>query len=254
MLVLFGLCVPVVLAAEGNIAQQKRVIFPGEFTSPVSIVDGDLSTSAVLPVSAMQRKIVVDLGGPVYLDTITVYSSPATGERDLQVGVAPPDSRVGISTDILNWHTISTYNIVSKQVSGDMRADTFLCEASAARYILVRCSAGKTITLNEIEVYASSNYTYDLQDISVEAMDTKAILSFRTTREASAQVIYGTNYDYLYEKQLKQTIMDFAYTKDHSVVITDLKPQTSYRFQVRATDHLNNVIQSDFILFTTKGK
>ena len=84
-----------------------------------------------------------------------------------------------------------------------------------------------------------------------EVFPKKVKISYKTNLETTAQIVYGYNYDFIFEERLPATIMDFHPAKEHTTELSNLIPRTSYRFQIRVRDYQNNTAETKYYLVTT---
>ena len=77
-----------------------------------------------------------------------------------------------------------------------------------------------------------------------------ASINWATDELASTQVDYGTSSAYGTSKSDPET-GDPTYVVSHSIVLTDLQPETTYHYRVKSKDAAGNEVVSDDKTFTT---
>ena len=114
-------------------------------------------------------------------------------------------------------------------------------------------NAGNISTSDEAKVEANSAEKPALKDTKatpskIVSKDSKttAIISWQTTTPTTSLVQYG-----LGGAKASQSKPDGRFNMGHTVVITDLKPQTTYHYAVSGSDVFANKVSSQDLTFTT---
>ncbi|MFZ5979271.1 MAG: fibronectin type III domain-containing protein [Candidatus Zixiibacteriota bacterium] len=126
-------------------------------------------------------------------------------------------------------------------------------EDGATYYWRVRaynqCGWGSWSITSSFTTFSFATQTFQIYDIEVlNITNTSAVIEWKTTEEAYAQVQYGTDATYGSATPFEDTIMI------HSVTISSLEPETEYHFRIvgyNADDSLSISVDSTFITRST---
>lgn len=195
---------------------------PQANTTPASAqaaIDGLLDTSTTT------NSFIIDLQKMYYISTINVFQK------------IPP--QVKLSRDIINWEIVTLsatlpYTVVANNATG--------------RYISITNT--ENISCQEVAIYPA-NVRATFVSINVVPQTTTAKVFVRVSLPVYTQLIYGLNYDFVYHKQLLGTWNNLSPDTSSTIILTDLVPQTTYRYQFRMHDLSGNLIESNYFTFTT---
>jgi hypothetical protein len=92
-----------------------------------------------------------------------------------------------------------------------------------------------------------------INDITAsEITQSQIVVKFTTNLPVSSQVRYGLNYDFVNNQKLTSSALNLEPNTTHAVALTNLKPKTSYRYQVLLRDpNTNEKVYSDFLTANT---
>jgi hypothetical protein len=238
-----------VTAEKGNVAVKGSILAAGKFVSASSVIDGNFNKAAFLGKDQNVRELKILLKKPVYIDKINVYLKEAKEvSYDLFASSA---SQIDVLIKRAKWQEIASNNRTTEYLGGNIRKDTYDGQNFGGQFLKMIFPTGN-VSLLEFEVLPSTNVNLEIFDIEVVEESNKAILSFKTNYETLIQVVYDYNYEFIYKQRLTQAMADFFYRKEHKKTISNLKPRTSYRVLIRATDYNGKMIESRYLLFTTK--
>ncbi len=82
-------------------------------------------------------------------------------------------------------------------------------------------------------------------EVAATPLATSATITWTTNENANSTVEYGTTTSY------GSTQSSSVYTTSHSIVLTELTPETSYHYRVKSTDRAGNTTTSADATFTT---
>lgn len=92
-------------------------------------------------------------------------------------------------------------------------------------------------------------------EVQVALLDlTSVVLTYHTIDEGQTQVVYGNNFDFIYEGYLAQVYQNQVPTNNHRVVITGLLPQTTYAYFIKSIMASGDEYQTPMFYFSTKRK
>lgn len=80
--------------------------------------------------------------------------------------------------------------------------------------LFAKSEAGSVNNFKNIQVITSTNNT--------------AIITYETEFPVQTNVVYGTNFDFLYESKLEQAVLEPTLKTQHSVVLSGLLPKVTY--------------------------
>lgn len=95
------------------------------------------------------------------------------------------------------------------------------------------------------EIFLKDNTPPEIYDVSWNAGDTFAVISWNTNEKSDSKLKYGLNESYEY------ITFKVELVKYHSIKITDLIPETVYHFQIICKDADSNLKESNDFIFTT---
>ncbi len=199
----------------------------------------------------------------------SVPSSPATTTTETNAPLINNIAESSITEDgiMITWQTDlpATGQVEYGTSSGygyKSRADTELSTEHSVT--LNGLSAEETYHYRVISTDADGNETISPEDrifttlappdttppviakLTVTALDTSAVVSWNTDEPTTGQVEYGSTVD------LGSTMQsDETGSLQHRIVISGLRPQTTYHFLVKSTDTQKNETVSDQDRFTT---
>jgi hypothetical protein len=198
--------------------------------------------------------------------TITIDATPPTKPENLKV--YDISNRIsGVYQVLLDW-TASTdtpsglkeyevYRGTEKigTTTESFYVDTKLKPASYPYSIRAVDKVGNISDSDQVKIDLVSKETLKpvISDISAtpsKIVDkderTTAMISWKTDKPSTSLVYYG-----LGGAKANQTELDTKLNTGHSVVLTDLKPQTTYHFSVSSKDIYGNQVDSQDMTFTT---
>ncbi len=79
-------------------------------------------------------------------------------------------------------------------------------------------------------------------------------ISFVTSRETSCEIIYGPSENQLSDSATDSTMMAGELRAEHTVLVDELLPTTTYYYKARAIDATENIYFSELREFTTQDK
>ncbi len=210
-----------------NIAASATLMVDKEkYPEYKKVIDGDLNTAAEF------SALFLDLGKLQYLDKIEVF------QKENLDGIM-------LSQDIVNWTELI------KPTGKTNERYTFELKGQEGRYLKVLNSKGTPCS--EITVYPYTDYTLQFENLTATPDITSCLISVKTNVSVLTNTIYGYNYDFIYNKKLEFAISTLTPGKENIVRINDLKPETTYRYQVIVTDFNNRSMYSNYFTFTTKA-
>lgn len=86
-----------------------------------------------------------------------------------------------------------------------------------------------------------------IRNVSIDADDTSATISWLTDEPADSTIDYGTTTAYT------DSVTDSNLVTSHSMDLTGLSPNTTYHFTITSVDGNTNVLRSGDLIFTTTG-
>lgn len=111
---------------------------------------------------------------------------------------------------------------------------------------VVQSSIGKFSTLSDGTNRSEINDLFKLQPTLVNITASEATIQFETRDPSKATIYYGS------EKPLKQKFATSSFTKEHTVKLKDLKPNTNYFYQVEISLKKGETAKSADFPFTTE--
>ncbi len=209
---------------EGNIA--KTTSFK---TTPFS-EETDKLQDQKLKTTLKTQKVFIDLKKLYYLKELQVF------QKKVPAGIK-------ISQDIINWSPLIKPTAFSNGIA------TFDLSNYDARYITLLND--EEIECSEIAIYPLTDYKLFFEHISAVPAKTECVIKINTNYAVLSQAVYGYNYDFIYKKKLDFAISSLTPGKEHTIKIERLKPETTYRYQIKVTDFNNNMLYSNYFTFTT---
>lgn len=108
-----------------------------------------------------------------------------------------------------------------------------------------------TVNCTEIKAYAAPDFQLTYVSINAIADVYSCAITVQTTGKGYMQLLYGMNYDFIYNKILLGIYSAMSLTDSETVVLTGLAPETTYRYQFKFRDINGKTIESNYFTFTT---
>ncbi len=211
-----------------------------------------------------------DAAGNVSAYSVPIsFTTSASADTGLPVFDAPP--QVGYASSdraIINWKTdkLTDAQVLVSQNGQTVQVKNVGKQSDAHEVALTGLTPNQsysvTVTTTDL---AGNSVTQSLANFTtppapdstaptitegptaVNVFDTRAVIRWVTDKLADSRVAYGRA-----GSALNQITGDIGYRKEHVVVLTKLKPNTAYQFQVGSTDPSGNgPTQSAVVSFTT---
>lgn len=209
---------------EGNIAKNTSFKTTPSSADAAKLQDNKLNSSTKV------QKVFIDLRKLCYLKELQVFQKKApTGLK--------------ISEDIINWSPLIKPSSFSNGVA------VFDLSNYDARYISLINE--EEIDCKEIAIYLLADYKLYFEHISANPSKTDCTIKVNTNYSVLSQAVYGYNYDFIYAKKLDFAVSSLTPGKEHTIKIERLKPETTYRYQIKVTDFNSNMLYSNYFTFTT---
>lgn len=203
-------------------AVQAKSIYPA---SAQQLIDGKLNTGAAY------KMVILDLGTDQYLESIQLY------QKEIP-------EKIQTSSDGISYDSIPTTTITI--------TDNFLsCEATGYNGRYVKVTNSTTLNGNEIKVYPTPNFRLTFVSINASPSTDSCKLYVKTQGKGYMQLLYGMNYDFIYNKVLLGSYAAMSLTNEEVVIITGLQPETTYRYQFKFRALQDTTVESNYFTFTT---
>ena len=211
--------------------------------------DGNEATSDQYQFSTLPLPKVTE----VKLDEVLATNATISWQTNV-----PTTSLVGFGTNIPNQDQGSSDSLASHKVV--LQA---LTPNTKYNYQIKSTDQYGNVATSEVYSFATKSDVYAPQiskvksEISTvgagEGARVQAIITWVTDEPASSQVVYGvgvTSGDFA-----QKSLLDENYNLSHVVVIKNLMPSTSYRFQATSKDETgNNATSSDYTILTPENE
>ena len=178
----------------------------------------------------LYKTFTLDLGKDQYLKTITLDQTQ-------------PAETITLSSDGLDWH-----NAMMAAVS---TSNPFSYNSTSENARYVKITNTTTINCNELRIIPDTAFRAQFVSINATPALDSCALYIKTEGRAYIQILYGLNYDYLYKKILLGSYSSMGIANEDTISLTNLQPETTYRYQIRLRDLNNNEINSYYFTFTT---
>jgi hypothetical protein len=205
-----------------NLAYQTKVVDPQDIEM-TALTDGNRGTGVSIE------------GATIALANDSLVSSVEVYENE-------PPSTVFTSVDNVFWKSLTE----NRKIEGGY---SYAVPLEVVRY--VRVVNPTAHVCYEVVVRPREDYVFHFSMIDVQAKKDRAELAIALTAPAMIQINYGTNYDFIYEKKLTQAETLASYQQQQKIMLKNLQPETTYRYQVIAADVLGKKIYSNYFTFTT---
>jgi len=254
LIVVFFVSAAVAIDSNTNLAENRSAY--GTFTNPELVTDAKNKTLAATSgdVTDTPQYLTVDLGSSVYLDRVRIswdknaysgsYSIRTSGDSKFWNDEASNlDAGTGIA-DASGNNLVQSISLKGTQNSS--RFVQIMIPAGSA----YTSSKGPNVKIAKVEVFPSMNQSFSISDVNVYSVtDTTAAIKYRTSiGTAGGSVFYGTD-----PNSLAKSSANTQSGVYNSVVVSGLKQNTTYFFQVKATDFYGKSASSSVGSFTTSG-
>jgi hypothetical protein len=243
------------LDANTDLAAGKTA--DGSFSNPAVVTDGKIKglTADSGDITDTPQYLTIDLGKNLYLDRVKIYWDKAAYSNDFVVKT---------SADAKYWEVegsnLDASTGVIDNASGTIALTISLKRAViSSRYVQVMVPAGTKVTnakannvkITEVQVYPSLNQKFTLDKFGDYAVTDKTCIIKYTTSigAASGTVVYGTD-----PNKLDKVAINAESGAENSAVLTDLKPRTTYFYQIKTTDFYGNAVTSKAGSFATAAE
>ena len=154
-------------------------------------------------------------------------------------------------TILQDWTTVvSGINSASYTTDWSLLASTWSAMQEGTNYFSIRVydNTGNVITLNDPFYVKKDTINPTISNLEVTSKtDTTATITWSTDEPSNSEVEYDTTSNtYTYQE------FEGDLVTSHSIILTNLDPDTTYFFRVKSTDESGNSIQSDESSFTTE--
>lgn len=174
--------------------------------------------------------IIIDLKTDQYLQRLQI------AQTELPTKIQT--SSDGIGYDTIPTQTLTTINPLSYDLTG-----------YNGRYIKI--SNSSTVNCSAIKIYAAPDFRLSYIFINALPSSNECTLSVKTFGKGYMQVLYGLNYDFIYNKTLLGIYSNMSMTNTETIQLKDLQPETTYRYQFKFSDLKGKTIESNYFTFTT---
>lgn len=242
------------IAPDTNLAQGKSAY--GTFSNAPLVTDGKLKAFATSgDITEVPQYLTVDLGKNMYLDRVKIYWDKNAYSSNYTVRT---------SVDSKYWQEelggLDASTGVLDPASGTMSQSISLKKAMLnSKYVQVLIPAGtkifnpsgNTVRISEVEIYPATNLKFSLDTAEVYAVsDSAAYIKYVTGLGAkSGSASFGTD-----PNKMSGVAGNTQTGVDNCVVISGLKPRTTYFYQIKTADFNGTSLSSKVLNFTTAGE
>lgn len=226
-------------------AADFKIISPGGFNNSKILGEqaGTTGVALLATPNANNQFLVFDLTKPQNLKEI-VFTLQSENAID------PADITIYSSMSIIPWSKVESKN--SKEDS----KYTISLPQNFGQYFKVVFGTKPRVSslkLSKIEFIAQKELTQQkIIDISVtKATTNSAEISYETVQPAATQVVFGTNYDYVYGNVLEGSYSEPNLKLKHHLRLNDLQPNITYAYSIFAKDSSGKEIRSQILYFST---
>lgn len=172
-----------------------------------------------------------------YVTQWTASSSVSAATTSFTVGVSVTGSNYLIRVGGSDWVNVTSDSngLVTFDYDGGFSSKAF------------------TITQQDLQVGVGGLPWYrapdvispEISQIEVTVDSTQATVSWKTNENSVSWLVYGVDTDYGLEEKVDSSVLS------HSLTLTDLSPETTYHYQIKAEDGSGNMSYSEDKTFTT---
>jgi len=242
------ICFSIAVAYQQNKngSQAVKLISGSSFKNSSLIIDGDYQTAAELSFpDEMNQFLILDMMREVEVERIMIHT-----DRNSQLSAG--DIEVLIGQNVIGWTKVKSKN------TGLDAAISVRLNKNSGRYIRINLGSKhhyQPIFINEVEVFIKEPIRQIIHDIEVpeEFISTSsAVIRYRTENQTDTYILYGNNFDFIYEGKISQVYSDLNMKREHQVRINELIPGTTYVFRIGIKDEQGSKRLSDYHYFSTK--
>jgi len=243
------------IEANTNLASGKSAY--GTYSNATAATDGKIKSYATSgDITESTQYLTINLGQNIYLDRVRILWDKDAYSDDFAIRTSP---------DAKYWNEeaggMDAANGALDPASDNMSISISLKRAIlSSKYVQVMIPAGSKLTnaagnnnvrIAEVEVYPSVGQKFLLTSSAPYVItDTTCMIIYKTSiGAAGGSVKYGTN-----PNKLDRTSTNSESGVDNSVVLSGLRPKTTYYYQVNSTDFYGNNVSSAVKSFTTDSE
>lgn len=228
-------------------AGDYRIISPSGFTNAKALENGSAKEISVLATpNAINQFMVLDLITPKTVGAVNLSIAPESN-------VSPKDILIYSSMSIIPWTKVETKN------TQDKNSYTISLQKNFGQYLKIvfgskpRVAPIKILKLTVVP--QKESVQQKIINISVNKITlNSAELSYETVQPSATQVVYGTNYDYVYGNVLASCYSEPNRKLVHKVSLGQLQPNITYAYSILAKDSAGKDVRSQILYISTRVK
>jgi hypothetical protein len=229
-----------------NGSLRVKLVSGSTFKDSQLLIDGSYETAAELSFpDELNQFLIFDMNRQVSVKKILIYVKN-------KGSLIARDVEVLIGKNVIGWEKLKSKVQLNNSII------TIKTEGESGRYLRLNLSKQhyyEPLRIREIEIFIDQPQQQVIYDVSVpedRITTSSAVIKYRTKTAAASYLLYGNNFDFIYEGKITEVYSDLEMKKNHQIVIRELMPGTTYVFRIGITDEQGNKKLSKYHYLSTR--
>jgi len=233
---------------NANGSQALKMVSGSTFKNSSFIIDGDYQSVSELSFpDELNQFLIFDLMRDVQISTIKIHLG-------INTPLGAQDIEIFLGHNVIGWKKIKTKAILDNGVI------IINLKENSGRYLRVNLSEKhyyQPLFIREIEVFTKQPRQQNIYDVDIPQnliSTSSVVVKYSTKQPTTTYLLYGNNFDFIYEGTISQVYSDLNNTTQHQIVLKNLIPKTTYVFRIGIKDAEGKKQLSEYLNFSTKGE
>jgi len=241
---LFILLMTTAILLANNITSEVGLVSWGGFKDADSLLDNSQQYAEITSPNAQNQFVILDLRHQLQVTTINVMGNSSFNDNEISVFTGQ---------NILSW------TMVKSHVSIKNNLIIIVLDNNMGRYLKIVFGNKKReapLRIKKLELYKLDKiFKQDIIkiDIPERLITTRSVvIKYKTEQPSSTYILYGTNFDFIYDNKIENVYSNATPVEEHSVVLQNLLPKVTYVYVIVAEDVNKEKVRSGFLYFSTE--